>query len=83
MTYLILALFTLAAITALETRWPGRSETPQRLLNIVVWIAGLAVAVLLVPTVSLGVTQLAHRFGVPSLGVGLWPLWLGLPLFFW
>jgi sterol desaturase/sphingolipid hydroxylase (fatty acid hydroxylase superfamily) len=28
------------------------------------------------------VNWVAHRFGIPSLGVGQWPLWLGLPLFF-
>lgn len=82
MTYLILALLAITLVTALEVRWPGRAEAPQRLINVTIWVATLALAIALMPTVSLGVTWVAHRFGIPSLGVGKWPLWFGLPLFF-
>ncbi|HWE48071.1 MAG TPA: sterol desaturase family protein [Caulobacteraceae bacterium] len=79
---LLLTLTAAVLVTLLELRWPGRREKPQRLINLVVWAAGFALAILLLPTVSLGVTGLAHRFGVASLGVAAWPLWLGLPVFF-
>ena len=63
MNLLIVMLFAIALVTALEARWPGRNEAPQRLINAVAWIAAFALSVLLMPTVSFEVSSLAHRFG--------------------
>jgi sterol desaturase/sphingolipid hydroxylase (fatty acid hydroxylase superfamily) len=73
---LLLAPLTLAAITAVEWRFPARRDPTQRALNVAAWLVWAVLNSLVVPVVSFGVSLAADRVGLPSLALGGWPPWL-------